>query len=116
MSSVLLYLAIVVMWLCVLVPMWLRRDRATFTELTEDAEPYVQDEEEQPSEDSIETQRDIVLPSASPSSVSWETVPVEAEAPQEPPAPPPPPPPPPAPPGRAGGGGGPGPAQPGAKP
>ncbi|MEV4096665.1 divisome protein SepX/GlpR [Streptosporangium saharense] len=88
MSSVLLYLAIVVMWLCVLVPMWLRRDRVTFTELTEDAEPYVQDEEEQPSEDSIETQRDIVLPSAPSSSVSWETVPVEAEAPQEPPAPP----------------------------
>ncbi|MFC3985564.1 divisome protein SepX/GlpR [Streptosporangium jomthongense] len=64
MSSVLLYLAIVVMWLCVLVPMWLRRDRAAFTELTEDAEPYVQDEEELPSEDSVETQRDIVLPSA----------------------------------------------------
>ncbi|GAA3164947.1 hypothetical protein GCM10010466_64760 [Planomonospora alba] len=29
MSSVVLYLAIVVMWLCVLVPMWLRRDRTT---------------------------------------------------------------------------------------
>ncbi|MBB4917761.1 divisome protein SepX/GlpR [Streptosporangium saharense] len=85
MSSVLLYLAIVVMWLCVLVPMWLRRDRVTFTELTEDAEPYAQDEEEQPSEDSIETQRDIVLPSAP---VSREAVPVETEAPQVPPAPP----------------------------
>ncbi|MFF4991891.1 hypothetical protein ACFY19_32245 [Streptosporangium saharense] len=84
MSSVLLYLAIVVMWLCVLVPMWLRRDRVTFTELTEDAEPYVQDEEEPPSEDSIETQRDIVLPSAPSASVSRETAPVEAEAPVPP--------------------------------
>ncbi|GGL33388.1 divisome protein SepX/GlpR [Planomonospora parontospora] len=35
MSSVLLYLAIVVMWLCVLVPMWLRRDRATLVEVDE---------------------------------------------------------------------------------
>ncbi|GAT70288.1 hypothetical protein PS9374_05969 [Planomonospora sphaerica] len=35
MSSVLLYLAIVVMWLCVLVPMWLRRDRTTLVEVDE---------------------------------------------------------------------------------
>ncbi|MEU7004438.1 hypothetical protein [Nonomuraea sp. NPDC046570] len=35
MSSVLLYLAIVVMWLCVLVPMWLRRDRNNLAELEE---------------------------------------------------------------------------------
>ncbi|MGW4476461.1 divisome protein SepX/GlpR [Nonomuraea sp. NPDC004354] len=35
MSSVLLYLAIVVMWLCVLVPMWLRRDRSNLAELEE---------------------------------------------------------------------------------
>jgi hypothetical protein len=34
-SSVLLYLAIVVMWLCVLVPMWLRRDRTTLIEVDE---------------------------------------------------------------------------------
>ncbi|GAA3424644.1 hypothetical protein GCM10018953_18270 [Streptosporangium nondiastaticum] len=31
-GSVLLYLAIVVMWLCVLVPMWLRRDRPAYTD------------------------------------------------------------------------------------
>ncbi|MFF0306915.1 hypothetical protein ACFYSC_05780 [Streptosporangium sp. NPDC004379] len=31
-GSVLLYLAIVVMWLCVLVPMWLRRDRPAYSE------------------------------------------------------------------------------------
>ncbi|GIH78311.1 hypothetical protein [Planobispora longispora] len=41
-SSVFLYLAIVIMWLCVLVPMWLRRDRATFPEPHELAEPYAQ--------------------------------------------------------------------------
>ncbi|GAA2897946.1 hypothetical protein GCM10010517_63010 [Streptosporangium fragile] len=41
MSSVLLYLAIVVMWLCVLVPMWLRRDRHV---LVEPNEPYAPDE------------------------------------------------------------------------
>ncbi|MFD0887425.1 hypothetical protein ACFQ08_23015, partial [Streptosporangium algeriense] len=77
MSSVLLYLAIVVMWLCVLVPMWLRRDRVTFTEHiehTEDAEPYVQDEEEHLSEDSIETQRDIVLPATPPAPVVRENL------------------------------------------
>ncbi|GAA3442367.1 hypothetical protein [Planomonospora venezuelensis] len=45
MSSVVLYLAIVVMWLCVLVPMWLRRDRGTFDEFHDVAEPYVQDEQ-----------------------------------------------------------------------
>lgn len=45
-SSVLLYLAIVVMWLCVLVPMWLRRDRTTLAEIHESAEPYVQMEHE----------------------------------------------------------------------
>ena len=33
MGSVFLYLAIVLMWLCVLVPMWLRRDRNNETEL-----------------------------------------------------------------------------------
>ncbi|MFC6086452.1 hypothetical protein [Sphaerisporangium aureirubrum] len=36
MSSAFLYLGIVVMWLCVLVPMWLRRDRHAL----EHAEPY----------------------------------------------------------------------------
>lgn len=45
MSSALLYLAIVIMWLCVLVPMWLRRDRSTFDELDGGAEPYAQDEQ-----------------------------------------------------------------------
>ncbi|GIH91653.1 hypothetical protein ACFFMN_29625 [Planobispora siamensis] len=40
MSSVVLYLAIVVMWLCVLVPMWLRRDRTTFVDAHDSAEPY----------------------------------------------------------------------------
>ncbi len=36
MSSVLLYLAIVVMWLGVLVPMWLRRDRDTIDDIYEE--------------------------------------------------------------------------------
>ncbi|MER6946498.1 hypothetical protein ABT294_20935 [Nonomuraea sp. NPDC000554] len=40
MSSVLLYLAIVVMWLCVLIPMWLRRDKSTLIELHELEEHY----------------------------------------------------------------------------
>ena len=35
MSSAFLYLAIVVMWLCVLIPMWLRRDRHNLAELEE---------------------------------------------------------------------------------
>ncbi|GGO30258.1 hypothetical protein GCM10010116_60630 [Microbispora rosea subsp. aerata] len=38
MGSALLYLAIVVMWLSVLLPMWLRRDRHTDDELFEEAE------------------------------------------------------------------------------
>ncbi|GAA3514161.1 hypothetical protein FHR32_002003 [Streptosporangium album] len=49
MSSALLYLAIVVMWLCVLVPMWLRRDRPTFVETHKGADPSLSDE--QPTED-----------------------------------------------------------------
>ncbi|MFI6484295.1 hypothetical protein ACIBH1_40680 [Nonomuraea sp. NPDC050663] len=36
MSAVFLYLAIVVMWLCVLVPLWLRRDKNHLAELEED--------------------------------------------------------------------------------
>ncbi|GAA2857820.1 hypothetical protein [Nonomuraea rubra] len=40
MSSVLLYLAIVVMWLCVLIPMWLRKDKANLAELAELEEYY----------------------------------------------------------------------------
>lgn len=40
MSSVLLYLAIVVMWLCVLIPMWLRRDKSNLAELAELEEYY----------------------------------------------------------------------------
>jgi hypothetical protein len=39
-SSVLLYLAIVVMWLCVLIPMWLRRDKTNLAELVELEEHY----------------------------------------------------------------------------
>jgi hypothetical protein len=38
--SILLYLAIVVMWLCVLVPMWLRRDKTNLAELVELEEYY----------------------------------------------------------------------------
>ncbi|WP_219459917.1 divisome protein SepX/GlpR [Nonomuraea rhizosphaerae] len=38
--SILLYLAIVVMWLCVLVPMWLRRDKTNLAELAELEEYY----------------------------------------------------------------------------
>lgn len=40
MSSVLLYFAIVVMWLCVLIPMWLRRDKTNLAELVELEEHY----------------------------------------------------------------------------
>ncbi|MED7929560.1 hypothetical protein SMD20_35340 [Nonomuraea sp. LP-02] len=40
MSSVLLYLAIVVMWLCVLIPMWLRKDKTNLAELAELEEYY----------------------------------------------------------------------------
>ncbi|SDI88170.1 hypothetical protein [Nonomuraea jiangxiensis] len=40
MSGVLLYLAIVVMWLCVLIPMWLRRDKTNLAELAELEEHY----------------------------------------------------------------------------
>ncbi|MER5646124.1 hypothetical protein [Streptosporangium sp. NPDC002524] len=43
-SGVVLYLAIVVMWLCVLVPMWLHRDRNTLSENHKDIEPYAYDE------------------------------------------------------------------------
>ncbi|GAA3409178.1 divisome protein SepX/GlpR [Streptosporangium vulgare] len=43
-SGVVLYLAIVVMWLCVLVPMWLHRDRNTLSENPKDIEPYAYDE------------------------------------------------------------------------
>ncbi|MDP9848831.1 hypothetical protein [Streptosporangium lutulentum] len=44
-GSVFLYLAIVVMWLCVLVPMWLRRDKAVMADAHESAEPYGPDEQ-----------------------------------------------------------------------
>lgn len=48
MSSVLLYLAIVVMWLCVLVPMWLRRDKTNLAELAELEEEYYTGEHQLP--------------------------------------------------------------------
>lgn len=45
MSPVFLYLAIVVMWLCVLVPMWLRRDKSNLAEIEEFyAAEYVEQE------------------------------------------------------------------------
>lgn len=53
-SGVVLYLAIVVMWLCVLVPMWLHRDRNTLSENHKDIEPYAYDERAI-DEDSAET-------------------------------------------------------------
>ncbi|WP_063780539.1 divisome protein SepX/GlpR [Nonomuraea sp. SBT364] len=40
MSGAFLYLAIVIMWLCVLVPMWLRRDKNNLAELVELEEHY----------------------------------------------------------------------------
>lgn len=40
MSPVLLYMAIVIMWLCVLIPMWLRRDKTNLAELAELEEYY----------------------------------------------------------------------------
>ncbi|MEU1388473.1 MULTISPECIES: hypothetical protein [unclassified Nonomuraea] len=40
MSSAFLYVAIVVMWLCVLIPMWLRRDKTNLQELAELEEHY----------------------------------------------------------------------------
>ncbi|WP_433245825.1 divisome protein SepX/GlpR [Streptosporangium sp. CA-135522] len=65
MSSAFLYLAIVIMWLCVLVPMWLRRDRSTFVETHKGAESYVQDE--QPVEDEAsDTRSDITSAGAGP--------------------------------------------------
>ncbi|MGW4426006.1 divisome protein SepX/GlpR [Streptosporangium sp. NPDC004631] len=67
MSSVLLYLAIVVMWLCVLVPMWLRRDRTTLAEIHESAEPYVQMEDE-PLQEEAGTASAPPPPQMSPSS------------------------------------------------
>ncbi|GAA3019453.1 hypothetical protein [Streptosporangium longisporum] len=65
--SVFLYLAIVVMWLCVLVPMWLRRDRNTYADLDKDASPYAY-EEQGAEEDSADTLAEP-LP-VSPSSLS----------------------------------------------
>ncbi|MEV4531564.1 hypothetical protein [Streptosporangium sp. NPDC049304] len=67
-SGVVLYLAIVVMWLCVLVPMWLHRDRNTLVETHKDAEPYAYDERVI-DEDSAETLAEpLPVPSADPSS------------------------------------------------
>ncbi|MBE1587838.1 hypothetical protein ACFPOI_39945 [Nonomuraea angiospora] len=40
MSSAFLYLVIVVMWLCVLIPMWLRKDKTNLAELAELEEHY----------------------------------------------------------------------------
>ncbi|WP_440072486.1 divisome protein SepX/GlpR [Streptosporangium sp. OZ121] len=63
-SGVVLYLAIVVMWLCVLVPMWLHRDRNTLAETHKDIEPYAYDERAV-DEDSAETLTEP-LPVSSP--------------------------------------------------
>ncbi|MEV1001767.1 hypothetical protein [Nonomuraea sp. NPDC050202] len=69
MSSVLLYLAIVVMWLCVLIPMWLRKDKANLAELAE-LEEYYTGEHQLPDLDNL----------APPDSdEDDETPPVEAE-------------------------------------
>ncbi|GGT00700.1 hypothetical protein GCM10010156_68500 [Planobispora rosea] len=67
-SSVFLYLAIVIMWLCVLVPMWLRRDRATFPEPHDLAEPYAQpDQSDQPVEgDTLTGEFDVTAESSVP--------------------------------------------------
>ncbi|GAA3133019.1 divisome protein SepX/GlpR [Streptosporangium carneum] len=93
MSSVLLYLAIVLMWLCVLVPMWLRRDRATFTELYESAEPYVHDEQsvtdeqdEQTVTEGIGATPDAASPSSAVPSVT-PSVSTSASVPVPPPSP-----------------------------
>jgi hypothetical protein len=68
-SSVLLYLAIVVMWLCVLIPMWLRKDKANLAELAE-LEEYYTGEHQLPDLDNL----------APPDSdEDDETPPVEAE-------------------------------------
>ncbi|MGC5015078.1 hypothetical protein ACLQ2R_30315 [Streptosporangium sp. DT93] len=76
--SVFLYLAIVVMWLCVLVPMWLRRDRNTYADPEKDASPYAY-EEQGSDEDSTNTLAEplpvspstfAASSSSSPSSVS----------------------------------------------
>ncbi|RVX44887.1 hypothetical protein EDD27_7653 [Nonomuraea polychroma] len=53
MSSVLLYLAIVVMWLCVLIPMWLRKDKTNLAELAE-LEEYYTGEHPLPDLDNLE--------------------------------------------------------------
>lgn len=57
MSSVFLYLAIVVMWLCVLVPMWLRRDKTHLQELEEefyDADELLDEAQETYDPDTLE--------------------------------------------------------------
>jgi len=61
-SGALLYLAIVVMWLCVLVPMWLRRDKSNLAELAELEEHYtgehqIPDLSTAPDEEPVETER-----------------------------------------------------------
>ncbi|MFI6511580.1 hypothetical protein ACIBCT_28560 [Streptosporangium sp. NPDC050855] len=77
--SVFLYLAIVVMWLCVLVPMWLRRDRNTYVDQDKDASPYAY-EEQGAEEDSADTLAEP-LPVSSSSSSSSSSEPSGDEAP-----------------------------------
>ncbi|MBB2915494.1 hypothetical protein FHS43_006815 [Streptosporangium becharense] len=68
-GSVLLYLAIVVMWLCVLVPMWLRRDRNVFVEVHENTEPYANDEQS-PDDESTQILPDPLSGAGSPADAS----------------------------------------------
>ncbi|MDR8409806.1 hypothetical protein MTP10_13785 [Nonomuraea sp. 3-1Str] len=65
MSSVLLYLAIVVMWLCVLVPMWLRRDKTNLAELAE-LEEYYTGEHQLPDLERLEAQEGAFTPPPPP--------------------------------------------------
>jgi hypothetical protein len=53
-SSAFLYIAIVVMWLCVLIPMWLRRDKTNLQELA-DLEEHYTGEHALPDLDNLDT-------------------------------------------------------------
>jgi hypothetical protein len=72
-GSVFLYLAIVVMWLCVLVPMWLRRDKTAMAEAQDSAEPYGLDEQAVDDESADAMADTLSTPMPSPEAVQPES-------------------------------------------
>jgi hypothetical protein len=72
-GSVFLYLAIVVMWLCVLVPMWLRRDKTVMAEARDSVEPDVPDEEAVDDESAAAMADTLSTPMLSPEMVQSES-------------------------------------------